>query len=61
MRGREYVEKRAFEPGDRKDAAKDALTLDMRTMDERLNDIPPRPAPDADEKRGTVTITPVAQ
>ena len=61
VRGREYVEKRAFEPGDRKDAAKDALTLDMRTMDERLNDIPPRPAPDADEKRGTVTITPVAQ
>ncbi|MBR1586881.1 MAG: hypothetical protein IJ658_01015, partial [Kiritimatiellae bacterium] len=61
VRGREYVEKRALEPGDRPDAAKDALTLDTRTMDEQMNDIPPRPAPGADGHRGTVTITPVVQ
>ena len=58
VRGREYVERRLLEPGDRPDAAKNALTLDTRTMDEQLNDIPPRPAP---EHRGTVTITPVAK
>ena len=58
VRGREYVEKRALEPGDRPDAAKDALSLDMRSLDEQKNDIPPRPAP-ANEPRGTVTITPV--
>ncbi len=61
VRGREYVEKRAFEPGDRPDAAKNAITLDKRTIDEKMNDIPPRPAPDEDAHRGTVTITPVVQ
>jgi type II secretory pathway component GspD/PulD (secretin) len=60
VRGREYVEKRVLEPGDRPDAAKNALTLDTRSMDEHINDIPPRPAP-ADARRGTVTITPVVQ
>ena len=58
VRGREYVEKRALEPGDRPDAAKDALSLDTRSLDEQKNDIPPRPAP-TNEQRGTVTITPV--
>ena len=61
VRGREYVEKRAFEPGDRPDAAKSVLKLDMRTMDEQLNDIPSRPASDYDARHGTVTITPVVQ
>ena len=57
VRGREYVEKRALEPGDRPDAAKDALSLDTRSLDEQKNEIPPRPAPT--NERGTVTITPV--
>ncbi len=62
VRGREYVEKRVLEPGDRPDAAKNALTLDLRSMDEFVKDIPPRPAPQvgAQHGSGTVTITPVA-
>ena len=58
VRGREYVEKRVLEPGDRPDAAKNALTLDLRSMDEFVKDIPPRPAPQ--HGSGAVTITPVA-
>jgi len=47
--GREYVEGRKLEPGDRKGAAHEALKLDFRTLDEqrRLETAP-----------GTVTITP---
>ena len=59
VRGREYLAKRAFEPGDRDNAAADVVTLDMRTLDERYA---------AEEKKaqsaegpGTVTITPVVQ
>ena len=64
VRGREYVEKRAFEPGDRPNAANDILKLDMRTLDEQSAERE-RTAPDApakkadDDTRGTVTITPV--
>ncbi len=51
--GREYVEGRKLEPGDRPLAASDVFKLDMRMVDERpVND-----------KRGsgTVTITPVVE
>ena len=64
VRGREYVEKRAFEPGDRPNAANDILKLDMRTLDEqtaeRERTAPDAPAKKEDDERGTVTITPVA-
>ena len=51
--GREYVEGRKLEPGDRLQAASDVLKLDMRMVDERPGD----------DKRGsgTVTITPVVE
>lgn len=55
VRGREYVEKRAFEPGDRPNAAADITKLDMHTLDER-HAIEEKKAA---EQRGTVTITPV--
>jgi len=35
VRGREYVEHRAAEPGDRENAAADALKLDMRPMEQQ--------------------------
>ncbi|MBR4653281.1 MAG: hypothetical protein IKO72_07965 [Kiritimatiellae bacterium] len=66
VRGREYVERRALEPGDRSNASTDALRLDMRTIDERRiakekdgfeSD---EPSVNANSERGTVTITPVA-
>ena len=63
VRGREYVEKRVLEPGDRADAAKNVQTLDLRSMDEFVNDIPHRPAPQVGTQQhgsGTVMITPVA-
>ena len=64
VRGREYVEKRAFEPGDRPNAVVDVLKLDMTTLDERhaaeakkvAEGGKPAAASDAP---GTVTITPV--
>jgi len=65
VRGREYVEKRALEPGDRPDAAKKILELDMRSLEEQQRAAAHK---DADQKedahqkddggRGTVTITP---
>ncbi len=65
VRGREYVEGRAFEPGDRPNAATSLLKMDMRSLDEQ-NAERERTAPDAaspaksdDDTRGTVTITPV--
>ena len=66
VRGREYVEGRAFEPGDRPNAVGNLLKMDMRSLDEQ-NAEHERTAPDAaspaksedDDTRGTVTITPV--
>jgi len=59
VRGREYVEKRAFEPGDRPNAANKLLNLDMRSLEDQQ-----RAAVQKDEavggddgERGTVTIT----
>ena len=55
VRGREYVEKRAFEPGDRPNAAQTSLLLDFSPVDGRQD------APQRTEVRpeyGTVTITP---
>ena len=59
VRGREYVEKRAFEPGDRPNAASDITKLDMRTLDERH--AAEEKKSEETEPRGTVTITPVVQ
>ena len=59
VRGREYVQKRAFEPGDRPEAATDILKLDMRTLDER-HAAEEKKTADA-EPTGSVTITPVVQ
>ena len=62
IRGREYVEKRAFEPGDRPNAAADALKLDMRTLEEQASEREKAvPAKKEEEPSGTVTITPVVQ
>ena len=47
--GREYVEGRRLEPGDRKGAAHEALKLDFRTLDEQRKD---------ESAPGTVTIKP---
>ena len=55
VRGREYVEGRAFEPGDRPNAAQTTLRLDLSSVDGRQD------APQRTEVRpeyGTVTITP---
>ena len=48
--GREYVDGRKLEPGDREDAAANILKLDLSQLDKR---------PAAKKPRGTVTITPV--
>ncbi len=60
VRGREYVEKRAFEPGDRNDPVNDILSLDMRTLDERRAASGKKQPAAAEPESGTVTITPVA-
>ena len=65
VRGREYVEKRAFEPGDRPNAANEVLKLDMRLLDEQAKDREKESAEaeakkNDDDTRGTVVITPVA-
>jgi len=64
VRGREYVEKRAFEPGDRPNAANETLKLDMRLLDEQAKDREKENAEaeakkNDDDTRGTVVITPV--
>ena len=58
VRGREYVEKRAFEPGDRPNAA-DVLKLDMRPLDDRRSEGKKKSDEDVSSESGTVTITPV--
>ena len=63
VRGREYVEKRAFEPGDRPNAASDVLSLDMTELDARRPDDKKKEekaVPPESNASGTVTITPVA-
>ena len=65
VRGREYVEKRAFEPGDRPNAANEVLKMDMRLLDEQAKDREKENAEaeakkNDDDTRGTVVITPVA-
>ena len=65
VRGREYVEKRAFEPGDRPNAANEVLKLDMRLLDEQAKDREKENAEaeakkNDDDTHGTVVITPVA-
>ena len=64
VRGREYLEKRAFEPGDRPNAANEVLKMDMRLLDEQAKDREKENAEaeakkNDDDTRGTVTITPV--
>ena len=65
VRGREYVEKRAFEPGDRPNAASDILKLDMKPLDDRRTADGKREnesvkvEQQGDNASGTVTITPV--
>ena len=62
VRGREYVEKRAFEPGDRPNAANELLKIDTRTLDEQRDERERNAAAKKnDEAPGTVTITPVAE
>ena len=65
VRGREYVEKRAFEPGDRPNAANEVLKMDMRLLDEQAKDREKENAEaeakkNDDDTHGTVVITPVA-
>ena len=66
VRGREYVEGRAFEPGDRPNAANETLKLDMRLLDEQVKERERVQGEESesetrkDDTRGTVTITPVA-
>ena len=64
IRGREYVEKRALEPGDRPNAAAKIHDLDMRPMDVQQKDVAQPQAEKKDDAaqsstRGKVTITPV--
>ena len=60
--GREYVEKRALEPGDRSNAANEVLKIDTRTLDEQVAERERKAAKkENDEAPGTVTITPVVQ
>ena len=59
VRGREYVEKRALEPGDRPNAA-DILKLDMRPLDDRRSEGKKKSDEDVSSESGTVTITPVS-
>ena len=62
VRGREYVEKRAFEPGDRFNAASDILSLDMTELDARRSEDKKKNKEDGSSSNasGTVTITPVS-
>ena len=50
--GREYVEGRRLEPGERKGSAHEALKLDFRTLDEQKR---------SETAPGTVTITPASK
>ena len=60
VRGREYVEGRELEPGDRPNAANDVLKIDTRTLDEQRAEREKKAAEKKDEEApGTVTITPV--
>ncbi len=63
VRGREYVEKRAFEPGDRPNAASDILSLDMTALDARRSEDKNKDGENVPSSEssssGTVTITPV--
>ena len=51
--GREYVQKRAFEPGDRTGGPLDIMSLDMRAIEERRTG--------GMQGTGSVTITPVVE
>ena len=55
--GREYVEGRRLEPGDRPDGAADLLSLDMRSFDKRRHDAKKSSA-NGDSGYGSVTVTP---
>ncbi len=57
--GREYVEGRRFEPGDRPDGAADLLSLDLRSFDRRRHDAK-KAAAKNDTNYGSVTVTPSA-
>jgi type II secretory pathway component GspD/PulD (secretin) len=60
--GREYVEKRAFEPGDRPNAANDVLKIDTRSLDKQQAERVKKAKEKKDEEAsGTVTITPVTE
>ena len=55
--GREYVEGRRLEPGDRPDGAADLLSLDLRSFDRRRRDAE-KAAAKGDSGYGSVTVTP---
>lgn len=55
--GREYVEGRRLEPGDRPDGAGDLLSLDLRSFDKRRHDAK-KAAANGDSGYGSVTVTP---
>ena len=55
--GREYVEGRRLEPGDRPDGAADLQSLDLRSFDRRRRDAE-KSAARGDSGYGSVTITP---
>lgn len=55
--GREYVEGRRLEPGDRPDGAADLLSLDLRSFDKRRHDAR-KSAANGDSGYGSVTVTP---
>ena len=57
--GREYVEGRRLEPGDRPDGAADLLSLDLRSFDKRRHDAK-KAAANGDSGYGSVTVTPSA-
>ena len=57
--GREYVEGRRLEPGDRPDGAADLLSLDLRSFDKRRHDAK-KNAANGDSGYGSVTVTPSA-
>ena len=57
--GREYVEGRRLEPGDRPDGAADLLSLDLRSFDKRRHDAK-KNAANGDLGYGSVTVTPSA-
>ena len=57
--GREYVEGRRLEPGDRPDGAADLLSLDLRSFDKRRHDAR-KAAANGDSGYGSVTVTPSA-